>query len=165
MANSTPKKAEQRVQEDLDRIEIMQLLYGWMLAQDEKNWAGLHDFVTEESTFASPRFGLQRGPDQIEANVKRALAHIEKTLHVITGEVIEVEGDTAKATFYVNAHHFQSSAAGGEYFTNRAKHVDDLIRTVDGWKIKHVQAKAIWGEGNPEVRVRKEDAGTHVKAH
>lgn len=151
--------------EALDRIEIMQVLYGWMRAQDDKNWAGLHSFLTEESTFASPRFGLQRGPAQIEANVKRALAHIDTTLHVIVGEVIEIEGDKAKATFYVNAHHLKRCVEGGEHFTNRSVHKDDLTRTRDGWKITHVQAKAWWGEGNPQVRVKQDDKETHVKAH
>jgi ketosteroid isomerase-like protein len=165
MANARKGSFEAQVQEALDRIEIMQVLYGWMRAQDLKDWAGLHEFITEESTFASPRFGLQRGKAQIEANIKRALAHIDGTLHVINNEVVEIDGDKAKATFYVNAHHLRKGLAGGEHFTNRAIHVDDLKRTTDGWKIMHVQAKAVWGEGNPEVRVKKEDQGTHVKAH
>src|SRR5580704_10659333 len=163
MENSRQKTLESSVQESLDRIEIMQTLYGWMSAQDRKDWAGLHKFVTEESTFASPRFGLQKGPAQIEANVKRALSHIEKTLHIINNEIIEIDADKAKVTFYVNAHHFKSGTPGGEHFTNRSVHVDDLKRTADGWKIMHVQAKAWWGEGNPEVRVKKDDQGTHVK--
>jgi ketosteroid isomerase-like protein len=153
------------VQEAFDRLEIMQVLYGWMDAQDRKDWNGLHSFLTEESTFASPRFGLQQGPAAIEANVKRALAHIDATLHVIVGEVVEVNGDRATATFYVNAHHLKRGVEGGEYFTNRSVHKDDLVRTVNGWKIKHVQAKAWWGEGNPHVRVKPEDKGTHIKAH
>jgi len=165
MPNAKQKGIETQVQEALDRIEVMQVLYGWMRTQDLKDWSGLHNFVTEESTFASPRFGLQRGPAQIEANVRRALAHIDATLHVINNEIVTIDGDKARATFYVNAHHLKKGTAGGDHFTNRALHVDDLKRTPQGWKIMHVQAKAIWGEGNPEVRVKKEDQGTHVKAH
>lgn len=165
MTKDSEQDVAAAVQKTLDHIEIMQVLYGWMRAQDQKDWAGLHAFLTPESTFASPRFGLQRGPAQVEANVKRALGHIDATLHVIMNEVVEINGDEAKATFNVNAHHLRRGTAGGEHFTNRALHKDDLVRTPDGWKIKHVEAKALWGEGNPQVRVKADDAQSHVKAH
>ena len=60
------------------------------------------------------------------------VAGYEGTQHMITNHTITVEGNTADATAYVQARHFNpdSMFTVGGYYSNK------LVKTPDGWRIQ-----------------------------
>jgi len=64
---------------------------------------------------------------------------------------VEVSGDTAKASCYLQANHFQEGLPSGDVFVVWAKYRDDFVRTAGGWKIKKRYLDTISAGGNSKL--------------
>ena len=78
----------------------------------------------------------------------KSLQDLRATQHLQGNYAVEVNGDTAQASCYLQANHFQEGLPGGDTFVVWAKYRDDFVRTADGWRIKKRYLDTISAGGN-----------------
>lgn len=70
------------------------------------------------------------------------LSQLASTQHLLGNLHVEVDGDTAHCTSYVQATHV---AENGQMFVGAGRYDDDLVRTAAGWKIAARTFRRQWG--------------------
>lgn len=138
-----------RIAAMLDEHEIQRLLMRYGLALDTRDWPLLRRCFTPDVVVD---FGVRRGvAEGVEAVVRtchRALSGLDASQHLLGTCVIDVDGDRASASTFVQAQHYLLTAMAGNLFTVGGRYVDQLVRTADGWRIERRQLVTLWTEGN-----------------
>lgn len=132
-----------------DRAEITDLLGRYLRSLDDgvldEEWA--RAFHTEDVTAQMP-IGTVHGRDALLARVRRGMALFDRTVHLGTNAVIEVDGDRATARGAQLSTHVLADGAGGVFVS--AGHADtELARTADGWRICATALRVVWTQGTP----------------
>lgn len=133
-----------------DRLEIEQLLYRYGRAVDARELERLRSVFTADARIA---YNVVRGvdlrfPEMLEW-LGRSLRIFKVTQHAMSNPMIELEGDTARATTYLSAAHVQQRLDGEEtYVLQHAIYFDALVRTDAGWRISSRRLDNIWIEGS-----------------
>ena len=134
-----------------DRLAIADLTAAYCWALDARDWAALEQVFLPDATaeLASP---LLHGVEAIKARVAKALDPLDESQHMVTNHQIVIEGDVATCRCYLQAQHVRRGAAGdGVNFVIGGRYEDEMVRTPQGWRIRHRRLVRMWEEGNPEV--------------
>ncbi len=135
-----------------DKAEIIEVLNLYGLALDAHQW-DLFDLVFTEDITAE--FGPAGAAWQGLANFKRSFAEFHKGLdnheHTMMGHLVHVDGDTAHTFSYGNWVLIRDAAEGGSTWTGTGWYDDELVRTDQGWRIRHRVCKLVSWTGNPLV--------------
>lgn len=130
-------------------IEVMNL-YG--LALDAHQW-DLFDRVFTEDVHAE--FGPAGAGWTGLAEFKRSFAEFHLQLdshqHTMMGHLVHIEGDKAYAFSYGNWLLVRDKAEGGPSWQGTGWYDDELVRTADGWRVKHRVCRLMSWSGNPLV--------------
>jgi 3-phenylpropionate/cinnamic acid dioxygenase small subunit len=154
----------------LDRAAISDVQLRYATGVDTRDWPLLRSCFTDEieTDFAT----AGRDPQRIKADdwielVRRTVSGMEATQHMITNQVITLDGDEATCVAYVQARHHLPNEKGGSdqvmygYYTNR------FVRTAEGWKIRTRKLTVTWNEGNMHIfelaRRRLDEAESHKR--
>ena len=78
-------------------------------------------------------------------------APFDFTQHATTNHVVTVNGDEAHSLCYYQARFSRPVAEGGNIFETTGWYDDALVRTPDGWRIRHRVARSNWFGGNLKV--------------
>ncbi|MFB6873632.1 nuclear transport factor 2 family protein [Streptomyces sp. NPDC056323] len=132
-----------------DRAEITGLMDRYLRSLDEgvfdEEWA--RAFHTEDVTAEMP-IGTVHGRDALLAHIRRGMALFDRTVHLGTDAVIEVDGDRATARGAQLSTHVLADGSGGLFIS--AGHADtELVRTADGWRISASALRVVWTQGSP----------------
>ncbi|MFJ2585818.1 nuclear transport factor 2 family protein [Streptomyces sp. NPDC087538] len=132
-----------------DRAEIADLMDRYLRSLDEgvfdEEWA--RAFHTEDVTAEMP-IGTVHGRDALLAHIRRGMALFDRTVHLGTNAVIEVDGDRATARGAQLSTHVLADGSGGLFIS--AGHADtELVRTADGWRISASALRVVWTQGSP----------------
>ncbi|MFE4591970.1 nuclear transport factor 2 family protein [Streptomyces laurentii] len=132
-----------------DRAEITDLMDRYLRSLDDgvldEEWA--RAFHTEDVTAEMP-IGTVHGRDAVLAHVRRGMALFDRTVHLGTNAIIEVDGDRATARGAQLSTHVL--ADGSENVFVSAGHTEaDLVRTPDGWRIAATALRVVWTQGTP----------------
>ncbi|MFF8714855.1 nuclear transport factor 2 family protein [Streptomyces sp. NPDC015184] len=132
-----------------DRAEITDLMDRYLRSLDmgvfDEEWA--RTFHTEDVTAEMP-IGTVRGRDALLSHIRRAMALFDRTVHLGTNAVIEIDGDRATARGAQLSTHVLADGAGGLFVS--AGHTDnELVRTADGWRISASALRVVWTRGTP----------------
>src|SRR5262245_55769094 len=92
--------------------------------------------------------GVLESPQALVDLCRRSLQDLKATQHLQGNYIVEVSGDTAQASCYLQANHFADGLPGGDEFVVWAKYRDDFVRTENGWKIKKRYLDTIHAGGN-----------------
>jgi hypothetical protein len=143
---------EARLQELADRQDIADVLHRYALALDGREWEALAScFLPDGVADYGDLGGVNEGRDAIVALCRGALEGLDASQHLIGTVAIEVDGDTATATCYLQAQHVLRGARGGDNFLVGGTYRDRLVRTGSGWQIEHRTLEGTWQDGNPGV--------------
>ncbi|MBU3687971.1 MAG: DUF4440 domain-containing protein [Acidimicrobiales bacterium mtb01] len=133
----------------VDRAAIVDLTVRYTWALDSKNWDDLdHVFLPDATAFLTEELV---GVGAIKDRVRRALAHLDDSQHIISNHQIVVEGDRASCRCYLQAQHVKRSAHGGPNFIVAGRYEDQLVRKAAGWRIARRELVIMWTDGNPAV--------------
>lgn len=91
------------------------------------------------------------GIDDIWARVHATLSPLTCSQHLVGSHVVDVDGDTARHRCQFHAQHVREGAEGGSQFVVAGSYTDDVVRTPDGWRIRHRVLQVSWTSGNPRV--------------
>lgn len=143
-------------QHHADHGAITAVLHGYALALDTRDWDLLAsmfstDAIVDYSAEGGP---ICHGPAEVIADCQRDFIGLDATQHLMGNIRIAVDGDTARASSYVQACHFREAAAGGSVQVLAGTYEDELCRSVGGWLITRRALGVLFEWGNPAVKVQ-----------
>jgi hypothetical protein len=130
---------DSKTQELSDVREIIDVMNRYTTALDTRNWEMLEATMAPDgqADFGNlAGVGVLDSPQALVDLCRRSLQDLRATQHLQGNFVVTVDGDTAQASCYLQANHFQEGLPGGDTFVVWGKYRDDFVRTEDGWKIK-----------------------------
>jgi hypothetical protein len=142
---------EAKLQELSDVREIIDVMNQYTTALDSRNWPMLEDTMTPDgqADFGNlAGVGILDSPQALVELCRKSLQDLKSTQHLQGNYVVEVNGDTAQASCYLQANHFAEGLPSGDEFVVWAKYRDDFVRTESGWKIKKRYLDTIHAGGN-----------------
>jgi ketosteroid isomerase-like protein len=144
--------SQDTIAELVDRREIDDVLYRYAQSLDSHDWDRLRTVFTQDAVADFLELGgVNEGIDAIVGLISGVLSGLDASQHLIGCPLATVDGDTATASCYLQAQHVFRGAPGGDHYLVGGTYVDQLVRTPEGWRIKHRTLHATWMDGNPEV--------------
>ena len=134
-----------------DRQEIIDLTiaYGWLLDHGPRERL---DTVFTPDAVADYMGLICEGLPSILEKVTSALGPLDASQHIVSNQLVTIDGDTATCKCYLHAQHTVYGLEGGENMVIAGRYEDELVRTPDGWRIAFRKLISDWTEGNPNVR-------------
>ncbi len=118
--------------EPSDRGEILDVILRYATAIDRREWSSFSSVFTDDAELDYGQVGQWVGADAIMDFMRRAHAGAQYTVHRLTNQLIDVDGETAEVRTYVDALILVEDGSGA----NAIGFYDDrLRRTSDGWRI------------------------------
>jgi hypothetical protein len=132
----------------IDKQEITEICYRYGLAIDTRDWPLLRSCFTPDVVgyYGAPDPYL--GYQAIESLCRTTLESLSATQHLIGNVLVEIDGDVATSSCYLQAQHVGRGVAEGEQFIFAGRYVDRLVRTTDGWRIAERRLEPMWSAGN-----------------
>jgi len=134
-----------------DRSDIIQLLNLYGFAVDSQRWDLFDRVFTDdvEADFSETAHWFDR------ASFKRdfAVFHdpFNTTQHSMMNHLVEVSGDTAHAFTNGTWRLVRKATDGNPLWDGSGWYDDELVRTAEGWRIRHRTCRITWWTGNPQV--------------
>jgi len=119
-----------------DRFAVIETLDRYAVALDARDWSLLDRVFTPD---AIGDFGEYRCAtrDEIRDLVERMLGGCGPTQHLLGVYRIEISGDDATSACSIRAHHTGRGAEAQLAYECFGEYRDRLIRTPEGWRIRH----------------------------
>ncbi len=135
----------------LDERAIRNVALRYCRALDTKDWPLLDDVFLPDATAELGVPTTLEGIEAIRARIRGALEHLDDSQHLVGNHEIDVDGDTATHRCYLQAQHVRAAATGGPNYIVAGRYEDRLVRTPDGWRIRHRTLTVMWTDGNVTV--------------
>ncbi len=121
-----------------DRVAVTDVLVRYFELVDAKGWDQMHEVFTEDTTARWTPDVLIEG----RANVVGAMRHMSGsdeivTYHHVAAMTPVVAGDGADVVAHVRAMHHGAGPRAGKFYESLAVQPTHLVRTPQGWRIKH----------------------------
>ena len=132
----------------VDREAVRDLLHAYARAVDGKDLAAVAACFTADCAYEGT---LGRGTiaDAL-ASLEGAFARYDRTMHCMSTQLVEIDGDAARAETYCVAHHVRPD---GGHFATGVRYLDALVRTRAGWRIRQRCVRTEWTRPDaPEPR-------------
>jgi len=138
-----------------DRAELIELLGRYADIADQKEFSTLPGLVHTDpltidfgSVAGIPPMTVPLG-DYVET-LRATFGRFVATHHVITGHVVEIDGDHATIHAHVRAEHWLPEGNGPKYWLVVGFYDNEAVRTPDGWRLTRVKLTSTYQE-NPEL--------------
>ena len=154
-----------RTQELSDVREIIDVMNRYTTALDTRNWEMLEATMAPDgqADFGNlAGVGVLDSPKALVDLCRRSLQDLRATQHLQGNYTVVVDGDTAQASCYLQANHFQDGLPGGDTFVVWATYRDDFVRTENGWKIKKRYLDTISAGGNMNMFAEAAEAAGRI---
>lgn len=133
--------------EDIEAIRSVLTLYAKSL--DRRDFGAMKRVFTPDATGNYHESGSYQGVETLSAFFARVLGQCGPTQHLLGTMDIHVQGDTATASTYLQAIHIGSKRGfEGKRMTVWGEYRDQLVRTAEGWRIRHRELVPIHAEGD-----------------
>jgi ketosteroid isomerase-like protein len=144
-----------RIQQIVDRTDILDVVTRYAAAIDTGDWAALASLFTDDASLECLGFegslGGSTGPEGITKFVGAVVRPLDGCQHINTNHLVSVYGDEAEHTGYFLAQHVRRGLADGELFLVAGRYDDRLRRTQEHWRFTHRTVTFLWCQGNPAV--------------
>ena len=138
-----------------DRLAIIEVVSRLSLVLDAKDWDEMGQLFTD--TVYHDRTSLTGGEPytapvaQFVAGWRQTLQAMDAVHHQITNHVISFDGDEATCTANMMGTHVLANASGDPIWTVGGRHLYQLKRTPDGWRISGLTFTLQWATGNMNI--------------
>ena len=139
-------KSRNQMQELVDRSEIADLVSRLGLWLDEKRFDDAPSIFVEDATIDTPGGSVQ-GVDRL-ADQARRNPRADRTHHVITNLLIDLDGDRAKVRANLIATFVHRADAPGAHFDIGERYQFEAVRTPQGWLLSRVHVSPVWTSGS-----------------
>ncbi|BBX15542.1 polyketide cyclase [Mycolicibacterium duvalii] len=117
-----------------DRQDIRDLLIRYATGIDRRDWPLFRTVFTEDCELDYGEIGTWHGVDAVVDFMVTAHELAGYTLHRITNESVDVDGDTATSRAYIDGLIMSADNNSGVNATGF--YDDELVRTDSGWRIR-----------------------------
>ena len=146
-AHCAETKSPAVVPSDYEQIRAVLTLYAKAL--DRRDYAALKRVFTPDATGNYHEAGTYQGIDAITGLMERALSQCARTQHLLGSMDIEIRGDEATASTYLQAIHVgKNPGYEGKLLTIWGEYRDQLVRTPEGWRIKYRELETTYAQGD-----------------
>ncbi len=113
-----------------DRLELHELPGRYGDAIDDRDWEALHRIFTDDAVFDLTDLGvpLLEGIDEIKRFMDEDAQH--PRTHTMTNIYVDETDDGVKLNFRIVALQPKGLVGTASYY-------DDVVKTPDGWRVKH----------------------------
>ena len=138
-----------------DRLAIIELIGRLALLVDARDWNALEQLFT--NPVYSDRTSLFGGepqtntPAELVGGLQYVLGKLDTTHHLITSQVIDLNGDEATSAANMQGTHVLANPSGGSQWVVAGRHDYQLKRTADGWRIAGITFTLQWASGNEHI--------------
>ncbi|MGH8995148.1 MAG: nuclear transport factor 2 family protein [Acidimicrobiales bacterium] len=127
-----------QVQALVDRMAITDVMLRYFELVDAKGWDQMDEVLTEDTSARWTPDSIMEG----RANVVGAMQHMSGSSEIVTYHHVAamspvVDGDTAEVVAHVRAMHHGTGPRMGKFYESFGIQPTHLVRTADGWRIKH----------------------------
>jgi hypothetical protein len=91
------------------------------------------------------------GAAEFVSGWRQLMQNLDAVHHMITGHVIDLEGDHATCAANMMGTHVLANSSGGPIWTVGGRHDYQLTRTSDGWRIAGITFTIQWATGNQNI--------------
>ncbi|MCV7258711.1 nuclear transport factor 2 family protein [Mycobacterium shimoidei] len=116
-----------------DRREIADVLVRYATGIDRRDWSLFRTVFTEDCQLDYGEIGAWNGVDAVTEFMQQAHAMAGHTLHRLTNQVIDADGERAVARTYVDA--LIMTADNNSGVNGIGYYDDELVHTDGGWRI------------------------------
>ncbi len=146
-----------------DFNEIVRRRYEYALGVDTRDWELYRSIFTDEITmdfsdFSGVPEATQPADDWVAA-IKPVFSGLDATQHTMSNPIVDVDGDTAICTMYIQAVHFLNNDQGDRVFTLGGYYRDKLVKQKGRWLIAGVRLTVLWNTGNRHIMTLAAERG------
>jgi hypothetical protein len=121
-----------------DRLAVSDVLVRYFQLVDAKAWDRMDEVFTDDTTTRWTADSLVEGRDSIVGAMRHMIGSDEiVTYHHVAAMAPVVDGDTAAVTVRVRAMHHGVGPRAGKFYESLGVQPTNLVRTPEGWRIKH----------------------------
>lgn len=129
-----------------DRIEITDLFTRLSRLLDERRWEDAATVFTDDVAVHSPRGGELRGIDEIVGYMGQAEVEGERTQHVTTDLLVDLDGDQAAASANSLVYFYRDGQA--PHLASGLRLTGTVVRTPAGWRFREHWITPAWAREN-----------------
>jgi hypothetical protein len=138
-----------------DRLALGELTARLALLLDARDWSGLEQLFTDPIHWdRTSLFGGEpetTTPAQLVGGLRYAMGGLDATSHLITCQVIDLDGDQATSSANMQGVHVLANTSGDSVWTVGGRHDYQFKRTPNGWRIASVTFTVQWATGNMNI--------------
>ena len=133
-----------------DRTAVTDVVLRYATALDTRDWDLLRTCFTDDVVTHYGPGPAQEGYEAFERTSRAWLPPQVRSQHLIANVVVEVTDEGASSSAYVRADHVHEDLPG-EHLEFLGRYLDELVRTSEGWRIRHRRFEIWWTQGAGEV--------------
>ncbi len=138
------------LQEMSDRLEIQDLITRYAYAIDEQDWNALDRVFTPDAVIDYTELGGAKGSlSDTKAYLAQAMPTFPAFQHLSTTTRITIDGDSARTKTILFNPMVMNHEGEERVFFIGLWYNDELVRTADGWRIKHRREQKCWSFNAP----------------
>lgn len=125
-----------------DRLALSDLVAQYAIAVDRRDALALTALFTPDARLVQPAGLVRRGKDPvldgadaIVSGILGAVAHLHSTRHVVSQQLADPAGDSARGEAYCEAHHVYATENGHRDYLVAIRYLDEYRRTDGVWQI------------------------------
>jgi hypothetical protein len=147
-----------------DKLAVAETVYRYAMGVDRRDWALYRSLFTDTVAIDFSSFDPMLPPrvlraDDWVAGIVPLFTGLAATQHSMTNPLAEVDGDEAKITMYVQAHHVYVPDDPASWYTVGGYYDDDLARVDGRWLLSGVRLTVTWQAGDPAIMEHARSAG------
>jgi hypothetical protein len=133
-----------------DKAAVHDLLVGYFRGFDERRTddAFVRQTFTADADWCFPR-GDATGIEEIIERRDGTLGLWKETLHSVSSELIELDGDHARFTATLLATHIHRDDDPGAPLQIGGRLTGEAARRDAGWRLRHLELDLVWTDGDP----------------
>ncbi len=132
-----------------DRGDLTQLIYRFYDTMEARQFDKLTAVLAEGVVVSSGGMGTTEGRDKVIAQSAEAAKHEDRAQHVVTNVLVDVNGDKAKVSAFVDQLIGSSTTPKGKVAPEPMMTISSRMRyeathTADGWRISRIEGDVLW---------------------
>jgi hypothetical protein len=130
-----------------DRMEILDVSRLYARAVDRRQFELLREVFVEDATLMGNAFRFNTLREIIEAMAM--LAQYKSTFHSVHNQLVEIDGDCARAETYCVANHIYEIDGEERKLDWGIRYLDKLVRVGQSWKLQERELVLDWTQDLP----------------
>ena len=139
-----------------DHQQVCETVYTYAYGIDTRDWDRYRSIFAPQvaidfTSYNPTRPSATMTADAWVASVRPLFTGLAATQHTMTNPLVQLDGNRAVCTMYMQAAHALDHGNDDAWFTIGGYYRDTLLRTVDGWRIDGVTLTVLWRRGDESI--------------